>query len=378
MPEYHNIPAFFIAMNWYIDAHEDLAWNIASFNRNYTGSAAAIRKSESSTDIPKFNGDAMLGYEEYNRGNIAIVFGTLFAIPSRPQYQSSHNLQIFSNPTEANQLYWQQLEIYRTLCKQHSEKFRLILTKSDLHDHVTHWEAAIHVDNRRNTVGIVPLMEGADGILSTAELETWWSSGLRIIGLAWAGNRYCGGTNEPGPLTTKGEFLLKRMAELGFILDLSHMDSKAAYRCLEIFPGKIIASHSNASRLVRGYNGNRLLDDNLIQAMIARDAVIGIVPFNNFLVADWQQQGGRSCVGLHLVTEQVDHICQLAGDCDHVGFGTDFDGGFGMQSAPIELETIADLPKIEPLLSELGFSSDEISKVASGNFHRVLESGLPD
>jgi len=49
-----------------------------------------------------------------------------------------------------------------------------------------------------------------------------------------------------------------------------------------------------------------------------------------------------------MVAEQADHICQLAGDAAHVGIGTDFDGGFGLQSTPRELDSIADLPKLLP------------------------------
>ena len=41
-------------------------------------------------------------------------------------------------------------------------------------------------------------MEGAEGVRSPSELDEWWQWGLRIIGPAWAGNRFCGGTQEPG------------------------------------------------------------------------------------------------------------------------------------------------------------------------------------
>ncbi|MFZ3071124.1 MAG: membrane dipeptidase, partial [Anaerolineaceae bacterium] len=194
---------------------------------------------------------------------------------------------------------------------------------------------------------------------------------------AWAGNRFCGGTREPGPLTPEGKALLSAMAELGFILDLAHMDAQAAFQCLDLYPGTIITSHANASRLVKGYTGNRLLDDDLIHAMFSRDVVIGVVPFNNFLQADWILSRGRAGVSLSLVAEQVDYLCQLAGDCSHVGVGTDFDGGFGLQSCPRELDSIADLPKLNPFLLQMGYSTDQIAQINAGNFARVLESGLP-
>ncbi len=366
-------------MNWFIDAHEDLAWNIACFRRDYSKSVFETRQNEIGTGIPAFNGDTMLGWPEYNQARVALVFGTLFAIPDRPVYQNPLDHQIFHTPKEANKLYWNQLGLYSKLCDENPQAFRLIHSQTDLQTHLTEW--MVNPSNEppapHNPVGIIPLMEGADGILSPDELSDWWQAGLRIIGPAWAGNRFCGGTHEPGSLTQEGKALLASMAELGFILDLSHMDAQAAFECLNLYPGTIITSHANASRLVKGYSGNRLLDNDMILAMIERDVVIGVVPFNNFLLADWAQNGGRAGVSLGLVVEQVDYICQMAGDCDHVGIGTDFDGGFGLQSTPRELDSIADLPKIIPLLEEKGYSESQISQIAAKNFHRVLEFGLP-
>ncbi len=75
--------------------------------------------------------------------------------------------------------------------------------------------------------------------------------------------------------------------------------------------------------------------------------------------------------------DQMDYICQIAGDAHHVGIGTDFDGGFGLQSSPRELDSIADLPLILPLLSAKGYSEAELEAIAHGNFLRVLQSALP-
>ena len=78
-------------------------------------------------------------------------------------------------------------------------------------------------------VGLVLLMEGADGVRYPGELEEWWERGLRHIGLAWLGARYCGATNQPGSFTSEGFDLLERMAEMGFTLDLSHMNMASAH-----------------------------------------------------------------------------------------------------------------------------------------------------
>ena len=366
-------------MNWFIDAHEDLAWNMACFNRDYSRSAYQTRRAEQGTSIPPYTGDTMLGWPEYNQGKVALVFGTLFVSPARPGSLDARDNQIYATAREANQLTWNQLGSYHRLCDLKPHAFRMIGTQSDLNAHLARWQENQPGKDGQGylPVGLIPLMEGAEGILSLDELPRWWDAGLRIIGLAWTGTRFSGGTREPGPLTNEGKALLEAMAELGFILDLSHMDAAAAFQALERYEGSIITSHANASRLVRGYSGNRLLDDDLIRAMIERDVVIGAVPFNNFLQADWAQSGGRQTISLSMLADQMDYICQIAGDANHVGIGTDFDGGFGLQSSPKELDSIADLPLILPLLSARGYSDLEIESIAHGNFLRVLQSALP-
>ena len=66
-----------------VDAHQDLAWNILTFGRDYTLSAAETRQREAGGLAPQVNGDTLLGYPDYMRGNVALVFATLFAAPVR-------------------------------------------------------------------------------------------------------------------------------------------------------------------------------------------------------------------------------------------------------------------------------------------------------
>ena len=71
------------AMPLIVDAHQDLAWNAITFKRDYSQSALAIRESEKGTDAPIKNGLCTIGLPELLQGNVAIVFGTLFASPMR-------------------------------------------------------------------------------------------------------------------------------------------------------------------------------------------------------------------------------------------------------------------------------------------------------
>jgi membrane dipeptidase len=70
-------------------------------------------------------------------------------------------------------------------------------------------------------------------------------------------------------------------------------------------------------------------------------------------------------------------MCDLAGDKLHVGIGSDFDGGFGAESIPAELDTAADLPKVGEALSDSGFSRTDIDNILGGNWVRLLRRALP-
>jgi membrane dipeptidase len=77
------------------------------------------------------------------------------------------------------------------------------------------------------------------------------------------------------------------------------------------------------------------------------------------------------------VIAQIDYICQIAGDALHTAIGSDFDGGFGWESVPREINTLADLQKIPPLLYEKGYTESDIDAIMGENWLRVLRRILP-
>jgi membrane dipeptidase len=357
-----------------VDAHEDLAWNMLCFGRDYTLPAAETRQREQGSPAPLYNGDTLLGWPEYQRGRVAVVFGTLFNAPLRRRLGEWDAL-CYATFDEAHALYRAQLDAYHRLAGDHPDMFRLVHTRSDLQAVLEHWQRK---DTDEHPVGLVVLMENAEGVRQPAELEEWWAGGVRIIGPAWAGTRYCGGTGESGPLTLDGHALLKRMAEFGFVLDLSHMDAQAALQALDSYPLQVVASHGNALALLPGSESNRHLPDEVLRGLIVRDGVIGVVPTNSFLMVDWKNRGGREAVSIDRLVAQIDYICQLAGDARHVGLGSDFDGGFGLQSVPIEIDTIADLQMIVPRLAQKGYTETDIAAIMGQNWLDILHNNLPE
>ena len=356
-----------------IDAHEDLAWNMITFGRDYRRSALETRRLEQGGEAPTRNGDCLVGWPEYQQAHLALVFATLFNAPLRTRAGDWDGL-CYATYDEAYQHYYRQAMLYHRLANEQADFFRLIHTKSELEMLILEWQD----ENDHHPTGLLLLMEGAEGVRTPTELEEWWKLGVQIIGPAWIGTRFCGGTGEPGPLTPEGYALLDGMAEIGFVLDLSHMDAQACLQALDHYPGQIIASHANALSLLKGWDNNRHLPDEVIRGLLDRDGVIGVVPLNSFLRTGWKRGHDRNLVSLSAVVSHIDYICQMAGDARHVGLGSDYDGGFGVQSVPPEIDTIADLRKLDPLLKEKGYSDEDIAGIFGGNWLNMLKNTLPE
>lgn len=357
-----------------VDAHEDLAWNMLAFERDYTRSVLETRRLEVGGVTPQRNGDSLLGWPEYQQGNVAIVFSSLYVSPVR-RALGVWDTQAYNTFDQARQHSLMQMDVYHRIAGEHPDKFCLIRSRADLESHLALWDKPATETGR--PVGLVILMENAEGVRAPEELGEWWHLGLRIIGPAWAGTRFCGGTREPGPLTRDGYALLDVMAEIGFTLDLSHMDREAALQALDHYPGSVIASHANPLAMLKGSNSNRHLSDEVIDGVFGRDGVIGVVPHNPFLKLDWAEKDGRQAVSMQLILDHIDYYCQRAGDARHVGIGSDFDGGFGLQRAPAGIDSIAELQKLVPILERRGYSSADIAAVFGGNWIQYLRRALP-
>jgi membrane dipeptidase len=363
-----------------VDAHEDLAWNALSFGRDYTRSAHRTRELESASDTPAQVGQSMLGVEDYLQAQVAVIFGTLYACPRRHR-KSNWDTLVYADAREAHRLYAAQLDYYRRLTDT-EKPFTLIGSRGDLRGVVDSWQSApgapAAADGDERRIGLVPLMEGADAIVEPQEAAWWMEQGLRIVGLAWAQTQYAGGTTEPGPLTSLGRRLLSVMADVGLMLDLAHASDDAYLEALDRFEGTVIVSHANPRALLRNYaHPERLLSDVMIVRLAEHDGVIGIMPQNDFLKPGWHRGDRRDEVTLDRVVDVIDHVCQVTGSAAHVGLGTDFDGGRGLDYMPSELDTIADLPKLGGSLRARGYSEDAIAAILGQNWLRILQRGLP-
>ena len=157
------------------------------------------------------------------------------------------------------------------------------------------------------------------------------------------------------------------------------MDEAAAYESLDRYEGPVMATHSNCAALLKGAETNRHLPDRIIEGLIERDGVIGLIPLNTFLKVGWLRKNGsrREEVSLEALIAHIDYVCQIAGNSLHAGIGSDFDGGFGLQSIPWELDSIADLPMIATGLKARGYGETDVENILGGNWLRFLRRNLP-
>ena len=136
-----------------------------------------------------------------------------------------------------------------------------------------------------------------------------------------------------------------------------------------------MASHSNCRAIVPG---DRQLSDEMIRAIIQRGGVIGINFFSHFLLPPAEH--GKRRANLHDVLAHIRHICDLAGNANHMGLGTDMDGGYGRERLPVEISTSADLPKVADTLATAGYSAQSVAGIMGENwrrFSRPICSGRP-
>jgi membrane dipeptidase len=241
---------------------------------------------------------------------------------------------------------------------------------------VDEWRNVIEQGRHPTThppIGFILSMEGAPPILSPEQVYEWYAAGLRIVGPAHYGpNEYCHGTGSVGGLTADGRRLLQEMHKAGLLLDATHLADQSFWEALEVFEGRVLASHHNCRAIAPG---DRQLTDEQIKALIERKAVIGAA-FDNWMIVPGYKRGvtPSSEISLSHIADHIDRVCQLAGNANHSGIGSDLDGGFGREQSPGDLDTIADIQNLEAIFRKRGYSEADIERIFWRNFVEFFES----
>ena len=317
-----------------VDAHLDIGWNAVAGGRGFLADPA-----------PGY----VISRSALGVAGVGLVFATLYTAPARAT-RSMRTRFVYENAHEAHIMAIAQVNYYRSCGLQ------LIRTRAELDGYVQGW--------RRGRLAAVMLMEGADPVETPSQLGAWTDRGVRVIGPAWGATRYSGGTGAPGGLTELGVQLLKTMQRKRVILDLSHMADQAVADAFAMWRGPVIASHSNARAIVPG---DRQITDATAAEVARRGGMLGI----SFYARHLRRSGNAS---LDDVVRHALHLARAAGGAEHVGLGTDLDGGFGIKDA-----ALSDLSELKtlPALLRRHFNATQVEGILGTNWLEFLSRSLP-
>ncbi|MDR1556679.1 MAG: gamma-glutamyl-gamma-aminobutyrate hydrolase family protein [Tannerellaceae bacterium] len=161
-------------------------------------------------------------------------------------------------------------------------------------------------------------------------------------------------------LSPFGEEVVREMNRLGLMIDLSHAGETTFRDVMERTTSPVICSHSSARALC---DHDRNLTDDQLRTLAKNGGVVQVCLLDDYIHSD-----SRKASVVHAV-EHIDHIVKVAG-IDHVGIGSDFDGGGGL----IGCEGHNDLIQITVKLLEKGYTEEDIAKIWGGNFLRVMQA----
>jgi len=238
---------------------------------------------------------------------------------------------------------------------------------------------------------------------SLAVLRSFRELGVRYMTIthfkntAWADS----GTDAPAHngLTPFGKNVIREMNRLGVLVDLSHVSQKTMLDALEVTQVPVIFSHSN-SQAISGHPRN--VSDEVLDQVKTNGGMVAVNFFPGYIssgqytwnaaraaetarqkalhpdrpdlaasaLAAWEKTTPKPTATLAEVANHIDHIKARIG-IDHIGLGSDFDGGsVGLEGLP----DVSAYPALFVELAKRGYTKDDLKKIASGNFLRVLKA----
>jgi len=298
----------------------------------------------------------------------------------------------------------------------------LIRRALDLID-VTHEQIVHHADSlgwagtaddierlhRQGKVAILMGVEGGHEIEGDLRvLDIFYRLGVRYMTLTHTKNDELGDSSGDDPrwngLSPLGRDAIKRMNELGMMVDISHVSDKTFYDALSVTRAPLLASHSSCRALC---NAPRDMSDDMLRALARNGGVIDINFYSGFLSREFADSYKKiekhveeeiaaarapyAQRGEHLpyleevelqrrlikdlpvpsytvIADHIDHAVKIAG-VDHVGLGSDFDG---IDSAPRGMEDVSKIPDLVRELARRGYNEQELEKILGGNVLRVM------
>lgn len=263
---------------------------------------------------------------------------------------------------------------------QDDEKEMFHLINSAIHEIKTNPEIFNIIKKRGDfNKGIVEeklnVIMGIEGLRAIGKnldwLDTFYELGFRHASLTWNEENDLAtgikGDKNRG-LTDVGIEAIKKMENLGMIIDVSHANEKTFWDIYNNSKKTIIASHSNAKSLCKH---DRNLTDEQIKAIAERDGVIGINAYKGFVAIDPARQN------LQRFVDHIEYIISLVG-IKHVALGFDFceylyPNKKEEEINPLGLENASKVSNVIEELYKRGYNENEIRKITFENFMRISE-----
>src|SRR4051812_15878115 len=218
--------------------------------------------------------------------------------------------------------------------------------------------------------GAILHLEGAEPLdPALGGLDAWVERGVRSIGIVWSRPNAYGhgvpfrfpGRPDDGPgLTDAGRELVRACNERGVLVDLAHLNAPGFFDVAALTDAPLVVTHAGAHAIAPQ---PRNLTDEQLDAIGDTGGLVGVF----FDVVMTRSDGDLVLeTPLDVIAEHIDYIVERIG-IDHVALGSDFDGCF----PPTGLD---DASKTQDLLAVLGWSDNELAKLAHGNWLRVLRA----
>jgi membrane dipeptidase len=292
----------------------------------------------------------------------------------------------------------------RALADAHPDRLALALAPADIE--------RIHAEGK---IAVLIGFQNAYALgTDLALVDHYVAEGVRVFAFNHAGNNAFSDSSRPaspgdepnGGLSPLGRSAVRKLNDLGVVIDVSQLTSKGLMQTVELSRAPVIASHSAVRALV---DETRNLLDEEMDAIAAKGGVVHVPPFNTYLAPrppEFVERLGRIRTGFGLPAafrgvlddaqrlqgdargeytrvaleavprasmedylDHIDYVVERIG-VEHVGVGTDFDHGAGI----VGFKDASEAPNLTRGLLERGYSAEDIGKIWSGNFMRVLEA----
>lgn len=340
-----------------IDGHNDLAYALRE-RAGLQTSSVDLRVSQAAldTDIPRLR-----------QGLVGGQFWSVWVPAALPE-------------PEAVVQALEQMDVVHGFIARYPETFALATTADEV-------EAAFASGRIASLLGL----EGGSMIGSSLPgLRNAYARGIRYMTLThWLTTRWADSATAPaqhGGLTAFGREVVREMNRLGMLVDLSHVSPDTMAAALDVTEAPVIFSHSGALAVC---DHPRNVPDEILARVPANGGVVMAVFLSAFVSQGFRDHirgaegagaddalarrmwlakhpGPHATIGG--VADHIDHLRAVTG-IDHVGIGSDFDGG---EPLPDGLGDVSCFPALIAELLRRGYSDDDVRKVAGGNVLRAL------